>query len=237
MKKLLLLFMLFSTLLFSNTPYVMKDSKIQGRLNIVNGYASECMMNQFYTSTGWIKIEGEVGRNGIDGLYYKKKNGQIREVLVSESKWNTSRLGRSGKNKMVKQMSQHWVLRAMDKLERHKPLPQYSRIKKLIEHDQYRARLFKVIPVKEESIRIDIYKLKNKGENHFETFVESKLKPINLKDPKNSFEKNMLDAYHNCREKALDKYFPMLNKDDVEVLLKSNYLKKKHIREVLREKL
>ncbi len=166
-------------------------------------------------------------------MYYKIKNGQIKEVLVAESKWNTSRLGRSGKNKMVKQMSQHWVLRTMDKLERHKPLPEYNSIKKLIEHDQYRARLFKVIPSGKESIRIDIYKIKNKGEHQFDTFVESKLKPINLKAPRNSFEKNMVKSYNSCRSHALTKYFPMLKKNDIDVLLKSNYLKKKDIRDVL----
>ncbi len=233
MKKLLLLVAIFTIAIFANTSHGLKDSKIQGRLNIVNGNASECMMHKFYTNTGWVKIEGEVGRNGIDGLYYKTKNGQIKEVLVAESKWNTSKLGRSGKNKLVKQMSQHWVLRAMDKLEQHKPLPQYSRIKKLIEHDQYRARLFKVIPSGKESIRIDIYKIKNKGEHHFDTFVESKLKPINLEVPKNSFETNMVKAYNSCRTEALNKYFPMLKKDDIDVLLKSNYLKKKNIRDVL----
>ena len=233
MKKLVLLFILFSTLLFSSTPYVMKDSKIQGRLNIVNGYSSECMMHQFYTSTGWIKIEGEIGRNGIDGLYYKKKNGQIREVLVAESKWNTSKLGRSGKNKLVKQMSKAWVLRTMGKLQKHKPLPEYSSIKRLIDNDQYRARLFKVIPVGKESIRIDIYTLKNKGQHTFDTFVERKLNPINLKTPKNSFEKNMVKAYNSCRTEALNKYFPMLKKPDIDILLKSNYLKKKDVRDVL----
>ena len=225
MKKILLA-LLFTLVACSNTSHGLKDSKIQGRLNIVNGNASECMMHKFYTNTGWIKIEGEVGRNGIDGLYYKTKNGKIREVLVAESKWNTSKLGRSGKNKLVKQMSQHWVLRTMDKLERHKPLPQYSRIRRLIEHDQYRARLFKVIPFGKESIRIDIYKLKNKGEHQFDTFVESKLKPINLKAPRNSFEKNMVKSYNSCRSQALTKYFPVLEKDDIDVLLKSNYLKK-----------
>ena len=233
MKKILLLVVIFTITVFASTSQGLKDSKIQGRLNIVNGNASECMMHQFYTKTGWIKIEGEIGRNGIDGLYYKIKNGQIKEVLVAESKWNTSRLGRSGKNKMVKQMSQHWVLRTMDKLERHKPLSEYSSIKKLIEHDQYRARLFKVIPSGKESIRIDIYKIKNKGEHQFDTFVESKLKPINLEAPKNSFEKNMVKAYNTCRAKALTKYFPMLEKDDIDVLLKSNYLKKKDVRDVL----
>ncbi len=225
--------MLFGTLLFSNTPYVIKDSKIQVRLNIVNGYSSECMMHQLYTSTGWINIEGEVGRNGIDGLYYKKKNGQMGEVLVAESKWNTSRLGRSGKNKLIKQMSKAWVLRTMEKLQKHKPLPEYSSIKRLIENDQYRARLFKVIPVGKESICIDIYTLKNKGQHTFDTFIERKLDPINLKTPENSFERNMVKAYNTCRAKALIKYFPMLEKDDIDVLLKSNYLKKKDIRDVL----
>lgn len=83
----------------------LSSSKVQGRLNIVNGYSAECVMHKFYTSSGWTKIEGEVGRNGIDGLYCKKKNGTIHEVLVAESKWNKSRLGKSGKNKLTKQMS------------------------------------------------------------------------------------------------------------------------------------
>ena len=233
MRKPILVFMLFSIFLFANTPYVMKDSKIQGRLNIVNGYSSECMMHEFYTSTGWIKIEGEIGRNGIDGLYYKMKNSHIKEVLVAESKWNSSRLGRSGKNKLIKQMSKEWVLRTMNKLQRHKPLPEYQSIKKLIEHDQYRARLFKVIPKGSDSIQIDIYTLKNKGQHEFDTFVERKLDLINLKTPKNSFERKMVKAYNSCRATALHKYFPMLKTDDVNVLLEGNYLKKRDVREIL----
>ncbi len=233
MKKLLLFSILFSSLLFSNTANIMKDSKIQGRLNIVNGYSSECMMHQFYTSTGWIKIEGEIGRNGIDGLYYKTKDGHIKEVLVAESKWNTSRLGQSGKNKLIKQMSKTWILRTMNKLQKYKPLPEYHSIKKFIEHDQYRARLFKVIPTGEDGIRIDIYTLKNKGQHTFDRFVERRLDPINLKVPKNSFEEQMVKTYNTCRTTALHKYFPMLKTNDVNVLLESNYLKKQNIREVL----
>jgi hypothetical protein len=233
LKKLLLLAVVFMTLLFPSASHILKDSKIQGRLNIVNGYSSECMMHEFYTSTGWKQIEGEIGRNGIDGLYYKIKNGQIREVLVAESKWNTSRLGRSGKNRLIKQMSQKWILRTMDKLQRHKPLPEYNTIKRLIENDQYRARLFKVIPKGSDSIQIDIYTLKNKGQHEFDAFVERKLDPINLKSPKNSFEKKMVKAYNSCRATALYKYFPMLKVDDVNVLLEGNYLRKRDVREVL----
>lgn len=89
-------------------------------------------MHKFYTNTGWEQIEGEVGRNGIDGLYLKRKQGVIREVLVAESKWNKSRLGRSGENKLVKQMSQEWVLGTMERLQKYKPLPEYEQVQQLI---------------------------------------------------------------------------------------------------------
>jgi hypothetical protein len=104
-------------------------------------------MHYFYRSTGWTQIESEVGRNGIDSLYLKKKNGVIREVLVAESKWNTSRLGKSGKKKLIKQMSQEWVLRTLKRLQKLKPMSEYSKVVKLVENDPYRARLFKMFPV------------------------------------------------------------------------------------------
>ena len=192
MKKVILILTLSLLSLFADNAQIITDSKIQGRLNIVNGYSSECVMHKFYTNTGWTRIEGEVGRNGIDGLYYKVDNGQIKEVLVAESKWNKSRLGRSGKNKLVKQMSQEWILRTMNKLEQQKSLPKYGTIKRFIEHDQYRARLFKMLPVGDDSIQINIYKIKNKGMSNFGTFVESKQRPINLGKPRNKFEKDVV---------------------------------------------
>jgi len=230
MAKLVFVLILFATVLFSSTSHVMRDNKIQGRLNIVNGYASECLMHQFYTSTGWIKIEGEVGRNGIDGLYYKKKNGQVTQVLVSESKWNTSKLNQ---NKLIKQMSKVWILSAMDKLRKYKPLPEYNSIQRLIKNDQYRARLFKVIPEGKKGINISIYTLKNKGLYTFDTLMERKLDTIDLKIPQNSFEKKMLKVYDTCRSTALHRYFPMLKLEDIQVLLEKNYLKKNDVREVL----
>jgi len=233
MKKYFVLIVASVTFLFSSASHMMTESRIQGRLNHVNGYSSECVMHKFYTDTGWIRIEGEVGRNGIDGLYYKEKNGLIREVLVAESKWNTSRLGRSGKDKLIRQMSQEWILRTMDRLKKYKPLPEYGTIKRFIEHDQYRARLFRVYPVGSESIQIDIYKIKNKGRNFFDTFVESKLEPINLNAPANSFERKMVAAHNECRKEALNHYFPMLSKSDIEGLLKDNYIQKGDISDLL----
>lgn len=46
----------------------------------------------------------------------------------------------------MQQMSKEWILRTLNKLEKYKPLPEYDTIKNLLEHDQYRARLFKMPP-------------------------------------------------------------------------------------------
>ena len=120
--------------------------QITGRLNIVNGYAAECVMHSFFAQSGWKRVEGEVGRNGIDGLYYKAKNGRIIEVLVAESKWNKSRLGHSGKNRLLRQMSQEWVLKTLERLKKYRPNEAYSAIERLIRQGQYRARLFRLFP-------------------------------------------------------------------------------------------
>ncbi len=231
MIKIIFTIVFIITSVFSDST--LSDGKIQGRLNILNGYATECVMHKFYTNTGWMQIEGEVGRNGIDGLYYKKKNGIIREVLVAESKWNKARLGRSGKNKLLKQMSQEWVLRTLDKLQKYRPKAEYVHIKKLIQHNQYRARLFKMSPKGDDQLQIVIYRIKNKGSNSYETFVESTLNPITLNAPNNNFDVMMLDAFNACREEALNKYFPMLGSDAVEELKSDNYLKKEDIRRYL----
>ena len=54
----------FLVIFFITSPLFSKeisDSKIQGRLNIVNGASAECVMHFFYKKSGWVKIEGEIG--------------------------------------------------------------------------------------------------------------------------------------------------------------------------------
>jgi len=210
-----------------------QDSLIQGRLNIVNGASAECVMHKFYTNSGWIQIEGEIGRNGIDGLYYKKKNNTIKEVLVSESKWNTSRLGFSGKNKTVKQMSKEWVLRTMNKLIKKSPTMPYDTLKRFIEANQYRARLFKLKPLTNNQIQITIYKIKNKGLKAFDEIRDTQLKPININSPKSNFEKQMIQAYNLCRTKYLNKYLGVLSDPEINELLKDNYIQKKDVKMII----
>jgi hypothetical protein len=92
-------------------------------------------------------------------------------------------------------MSQEWVLRTLNKLQRHKPLPEHTIIKHLVEHNQYRARLFKILPVDHNKLQIHIYKIKNKGMNNFDTFIESTLHPITIGAPRNKFERIILESY------------------------------------------
>jgi hypothetical protein len=231
--KIILLFVLMGFLSLLPASDFMCDSKIQGRLNIVNGASAECVMHYFYANSGWIRIEGEVGRNGIDGLYYKKKKGVIREVLVSESKWNKAKLGRSGKDKLVRQMSQEWILRTLERLQKYRPQPEYATIRKLVDEGQYRARLFKMAPLGTDKVQITIYKIQNKGFKHFDTFLESRLKPIALRDSKNSFEAGVLNVYNDCRIRYLNRYFPMLTVEGISALLEDNYIQKNDMKEFL----
>ena len=207
---------------------------IQPRLNIINGASAECVMHRFYTNSGWTQIEGEVGRNGIDGLYYKKRNGAIKEVLVAESKWNKSRLGRSGKHKLIKQMSKEWVLHTLERLQKYRPMPEYGTIKKLVENDQYRARLFRMFPRSGNRIQIQIYKIKNKSSNDYDIKIEQKLEPITMGKPKNSFQAMLLNAYNGCRRQGLRKYLPMLRELDIQRLMQDNYLQKKDLVPILK---
>lgn len=227
--KLLFILCLFTSLIARDIP---SDNKIQGRLNIINGASAECVMHQFYTNSGWTQIKGGIGRGGIDGLYYKKKNDTIKEVLVSESKWNKSRLGRSGKNKAVKQMSQEWVLRTMNKLVKKNPSMPYNTLKRFILNNQYRARLFKVKPLSNNQIQISIYKIKNKGLKAFDKIMDTKLKPIKINQPKNSFESNIVKAYNTCRSKYLHKYLGVLTDNEINRLLRDNYIQKKDIKKL-----
>ena len=229
----LIIMLLIPFLLQSSTINNFSKKTIQAKLNIVNGYATECVMDYFYTSNQWIKIEGEIGRNGIDGLYIKKQKGKIREVLVAESKWNTSRLGRSGKNKITKQMSQKWVLRTLDRLKKFVEIKDYATIRKFVEHNQYRARLFKLLPIGNDSIQIKLYKIKNKGLNTYDIFLERDLEPIILSAPRNSFEKNIVEAYNYCRREGLDKYLSDLTDRQVSILLEDNYIKANDIKKVI----
>lgn len=232
MKKISLLLLLV-TLTLESKSSLPSDTVIQGRLNIINGASAECVMHYFYTKDDWIHIEGEIGRNGIDGLYYKMKNNVVKEVLVAESKWNTSNLG-TIKHKTIKQMSQAWILNTMKKLLKIDSSLPYDAITKLIKHNQYRARLFRLKPVSNNAIQITTYKIKNKGDKNFYEIKERSLDPIRLNNPTNNFQKNVLTRYNICRKQYLNKYLPSLNDKSIETLLQDNYIQKVDIKNIFK---
>ncbi|MEA3456182.1 MAG: hypothetical protein U9R26_06715 [Campylobacterota bacterium] len=82
-------------------------------------------------------------------------------------------------------------------------------------------------------MQIQIYKIKNKGSNNYSLKILSKLDPITMGAPKNSFQKGILDAYNQCRTEALHKYFPILDKNEIMLLLQDNYLQKKDVKILL----
>jgi len=121
----------------------------------------------------------------------------------------------------------------MNKLIKYNPTMPYQSIRKLIEHNQYRARLFKLKPVKNNKIQISIFKIKNKGSKAFDQIPESKLRPIDINTPENSFEKAIIRAYNSCRKKYLRKYLPILEERKINSLLQDNYIQKKDIKLLL----
>ena len=68
----------------------------------------------------------------------------------------------------------------------------------------------------------------------FDTFIESKLRPITIAEPENSFEKSVLESYDKCREEALEKYFPMLRDWSIKELLRDNYFQKRDVKKFLK---
>ena len=73
----------------ANEYPIMPENKIQGRLNIVNGYSTECVMHKFYTNTGWVQIEGEIGVKTnkivftIENLMKNKNKHISHDLLIS----------------------------------------------------------------------------------------------------------------------------------------------------------
>lgn len=150
-------------------------------LNKVNGDLTESMMSKYFKGSGWGQTNGEIGVNGIDGLFIKKdKDGNVKSILAVESKYNTGAL-RMNKNN-TRQMSKKALLKQIDTLKKDittkiskttseaekaklkKALKQYQQIKNKIWKNDYRARIFKIKPtgVKDE-FKITIDAIEQKG--------------------------------------------------------------------------
>ncbi len=153
----------------------------------------------FLYKNNWQKIEGENGSHGIDGLYIKISQNNITDVLVAESKWNTSRLG-STKKGTIKQMSKSWILDKLKEAKPHNPkIKNFDQISTLVKHNTYRARLFKLKPLDADKLKIILYRIKNRSDIDIEKVDRSEI-ILDIKHPKSFFHKEMIESYLGCKE-------------------------------------
>jgi hypothetical protein len=85
----------------------LSSSQPRHALNHFKGEFGERLMHSTFTSTGWSRVTPmSIGRNGIDGLYLNVDgNGVPRNLLVSEAKYGSAKLGMT---KDGTQMSDGW---------------------------------------------------------------------------------------------------------------------------------
>jgi hypothetical protein len=106
------------------------------------GALSERVMHRFFTSSGWEALPGEIGRQGIDGLFVKRRGSTVSDVLVVESKYNTSALQDTLTGT---QMSDAWVRAKVKALRSGFPdNPDYTQVQRIVEAGSYRGVLWKL---------------------------------------------------------------------------------------------
>ncbi len=175
-----------SDIIQKNAKYLSNhEFKDLQKLNKFNGDVTESVMSNYFKNSGWGELNGEVGVNGIDGLFVKKdKVGRIKDIMIVESKYNKSQLGYIDKrtpNLKSKQMSKRALKKQVDNLivdtrkkmskvgsmkdktRLKKQLSDYKAIKSKIHANDYRTRLFKIKPVGDNKFKITIDALEKKG--------------------------------------------------------------------------
>ena len=166
------------------------------RANQEVGALNERVMHRFFEGSGWTRVQGEVGRQGIDGLYVKLDRGVVKDVLIAESKYNSSLLQSTNYGS---QMSTEWVARKIESLRTRFPNEAlYADIQKFVDSGSYRAVLWK-LRFDESALHVSLIKLKGKG-REVEMLVDSPIdgvqalpvKRIALNAPANSYERQFL---------------------------------------------
>jgi hypothetical protein len=124
------------------------------------GVVTERLMDRYFLSSGWTRVEGQVGRAGFDGLYVKRERAVVKDVLIAESKYNTSLLDMTNYGM---QMSDHWTRRKIVELKARFPnQPIYDDIARYIENGSYRAVLWN-LKVDDKALYVKVSKIKTKG--------------------------------------------------------------------------
>ena len=172
------------------------------QVNQLAGSIAEHLMDDFFVSSGWTKVNGQVGRQGIDGLYLKIGNGVVKDVLIVESKYNGSLLKDTNHGR---QMSPNWLTQKLKELQTAEPANEiYPQVAQYIGSGSYRALVWS-LKVKDKSIVYEISRVKGKGDSvnlspASPSYVDPKSKPVVIREivvgrPKDSFERRLVAEY------------------------------------------
>jgi hypothetical protein len=160
-------------------------------------------MNRFFEHSGWLRVEGQVGRTGFDGLYIKQENGIIKDALIVESKYGSSKLQSTN---FGVQMSEDWIQRKLVELKARFPNEDiYQKISSFIEAGAYRSVLWN-LKLEKDVIQISLSKVKSKGgtvdiaeasDKDVTSLIPTFTSDINLKSPRNKFEEDVIAWYQD----------------------------------------
>lgn len=166
------------------------------------GSLNENLMIRYFEHSGWTRIEGQVGRTGFDGLFVKYDGTTIKDVLIAESKYNTSSLQET--NHGI-QMSETWIRRKVVELkERFPEADIYRTLDAYIEAGAYRSVLWN-LKIEDDAMQIAISTVKGKGggvsiaemaASELATLGGPVTNSIKLKAPKSKFEESILGWYN-----------------------------------------
>ena len=165
------------------------------------GRVTESMMTRYFTDAKWEQLEGQIGRTGIDGLFVFRKNGQIQDLLVVESKYKGSLLQETN---FGTQMSKDWILRKLTQLEIQYPADyDYPVLKKMVSTDSYRGLIWG-LDAKPDRLLFTLRRTHSKDGTVVQaplhaadvvTFGAAELQRINLTGQQTPFEKTMANWY------------------------------------------
>ncbi len=160
------------------------------------GAVNEGLMLRFFENSGWKAVDGQVGRTGFDGLLVKVDDaGTVRDLLIVESKYNTSTLKTTNHGT---QMSDEWVRKKIQDLRSQSPDADiYRQIESLVESGAYRARLWNMT-VENGKASIELKSVHSKDGTLSLRGVEDAERPplvIDIRAPKNDFDRRFASWY------------------------------------------
>jgi len=159
------------------------------------GNVSENFMHDYFKKSGWKQLPGEIGSNGIDGLYIKKnKSGVIIDVMCAESKFNKSTLGTINKG-LTKQMSKKWCLAKLDNLIKNGDSTlkkDYKIIRERVKNNKIKKRLFKVLQNASGKYTVQVKNIVDDGLHNIKVknLVGNQNYKINNKEINTNYAKN-----------------------------------------------